>query len=151
MVSAGGAALRGVGTLLYALDFLCAAGIVGIYSYFIAALVKSNLVVNNTWRAVEGLSGAAVLYTIFAILLTCFLGGMRVFAFMGIILDILFMGAMIAIAVLTRGGIRSCGGTPNTVFGIGASNAATPVEWHPTYGTACKLQKSVFSLAVAGA
>lgn len=151
MPSAGGAALRGVGTLLYILDFLCAAGIIGIWSYFIAALVKSNMGVANTWRAVEGLAGAATLYTIFAVLLTCFLGGMRVFAFLGIVMDLLFMGAMIAIAVLVRQGIHSCSGTVNTVFGTGMSSAIVPVEWNPRYATVCKLEKTVFALAVAGA
>lgn len=58
----------------------------------------------------EGLTGAGVLYTVFAVLLTCILGGHRVFAFIAIFLDILFCGAFIAVAVLTRDGADSCKG-----------------------------------------
>ena len=50
------------------------------------------------------MSGGAVIYTGFATLLTCFLGGITFFALLAILLDVLFCGAMVAIAVLTRGG-----------------------------------------------
>ena len=60
-------------------------------------------------KAVEGMSGAAVIYTAFASLLTCFLGGVTFFAMLAIILDVLFCAAMVAVAILTRGG-RHTGG-----------------------------------------
>ena len=105
-----GSALRLFTTFLYILAFCCAAVGLGIYSYFLARLSKNNRPINNDLRAVEGLTGSAVLYTIFAVLLTCILGGKRLFAFCGILLDILFCGAMIAVAVLTRHGASSCRG-----------------------------------------
>ena len=55
------------------------------------------------------MSGAAVIYTGFASLLTCFLGGITFFAFLAILLDVLFCAAMVAIAVLTRGGSHTGG------------------------------------------
>lgn len=60
-------------------------------------------------KAVEGMSGAAVIYTAFATLLTCFLGGLTVFAILAILLDVLFCAAMVAVAVLTRGGRHTSG------------------------------------------
>lgn len=62
-------------------------------------------------KAVEGMSGAAVIYTAFATLLTCFLGGIAFFAYLAVVLDVLFCIAMIAIAILTRGGRRTNGGS----------------------------------------
>ena len=55
------------------------------------------------------MAGAAVIYTAFATLLTCFLGGMTFFALLAILLDLLFCAAMVAIAVLTRGGRHTTG------------------------------------------
>lgn len=105
-----GGFLRTVLTALYALAFCCAAVGLGIYSYFLARLSKNDQPIANNPRAVEGITGAGVLYTVFAVLLTCFLGGHRAFAFLGILLDILFCGAFIAVAVLTRDGADSCRG-----------------------------------------
>lgn len=117
MVSkAAGAGLRFFTTFLYLLAFCCAAVGLGIYSYFLARLSKNDRPIANDLRAVEGLTGAAVLYTIFAVLLTCFLGGKRLFAFCGVLLDVLFCGAMIAVAVLTRHGANSCDGRGTTTF-----------------------------------
>lgn len=150
MVSkAVGGGLRALATLLYMLDFLCAAGILGIYSYFLAKLNIHGLAIINQWRAVEGLAGAAVLYTIFAILLTCFLAGRSIFAFLGMILDLLFCGAMIAIAVLVREAAQSCSGTVVTPVGTGLVSGTSTSSLN--YGTACKLNLTVLVLACAGA
>lgn len=105
-----GGFLRLTSTALYALEFCCAAVGLGVYSYFLARLAKNDRVIQQDWRAVEGLTGSGVLYTIFAVLLTCFLGGHRVFAFIAIFLDVLFCAAFIAVAVLTRDGADSCTG-----------------------------------------
>ena len=63
----GGAALKFIATALYALEFCCAAVILGIYSYFLAVQADRNVTIPRWQQAVEGLSGATVLYTIFAI------------------------------------------------------------------------------------
>jgi hypothetical protein len=57
---------------------------VGLFSYFLATTASHSVHGPNWVRAVEGISGAAVLYTIVAILLTCCLGGKPFFAFIGI-------------------------------------------------------------------
>ncbi len=90
-------------------------------------------------RAVEGMAGAAVIYTAFAVILTCFLGGVTFFAFLALLLDLAFMGCFIAIAVLTRGGARSCSGR----------NVPSPIETGNS--KACKLETTVFAVAIIAA
>lgn len=90
-------------------------------------------------RAVEGMAGAAVIYTAFAIILTCFLGGKTFFAFLALLLDFAFVGAFVAIAVLTRGGARSCSGK-NVPSPLGTGNTR-----------ACKLETTVFAVAIIAA
>jgi len=68
----GGSLLRFTSTFLYALEFCCAAIILGAYSYFLAVLSNHKLPIAQQWRAVEGLSGAGVVYTIFAVLVRKF-------------------------------------------------------------------------------
>jgi hypothetical protein len=156
----GGTALKAVQTFLYALEFCCAAIILGIYSYFLAVLADRNAPISNHAKAVEGLSGAAVLYTIFAVLLTCFLGGKMFFAFLGIVFDIIFTGAFIAIAVLTRDGAHSCSGrveTPlgngpsTTKQGFGSNDQGDQITYAVSLGTACRMNTACFAVAVAGA
>jgi hypothetical protein len=156
----GGAALKAFQTLLYALEFCCAGIILGIFSYFLSVLADRDLPISKTWQAVEGLSGAAVLYTIFAVLLTCFLGGKTFFAFLGIVFDLLFTGAFIAIAVLTRDGAHNCSGnvsTPlgngqsNSKQGFGSNNQGDQYTYAVSLGTACRLNTVCFAVAIAGA
>lgn len=84
------------------------------------------------------MSGGAVIYTGFAVILTCFLGGITFFAFLGLLLDILFCGCFVAIAVLAKGGAKSCGTVNNSPIGTGAH-------------VSCQLQRAVFAVAVANA
>ncbi|KAF2281445.1 uncharacterized protein EI97DRAFT_367368 [Westerdykella ornata] len=156
----GGAALKGLQTFLYALEFCCAAIILGLYSYFLAVLADRDARIFTWVKAVEGLSGAAVLYTLFAVLLTCFLGGKMFFAFLGMVFDLLFTGAFIAIAVLTRGGSHKCRGivsTPwgtapaNTKQGFGSNGQGNQVTYAVSFGTACRMNKACFAVAIVGA
>lgn len=88
-----GGFLRLSQTFLYLLAFLCSALIVGIYrqvssipsihlsansqlSYFLAVQADRNVKIATYEKAVEGISAIAVLFTLFAIVLTCCLGGM---------------------------------------------------------------------------
>jgi hypothetical protein len=156
----GGAALKLFQTILYAIEFCCAGIILGIYSYFLSVLADRNLVIGTWIKAVTGLAGAAVLYTIFAVLLTCFLGGKTLFAFLGIVLDILFVGAMVAVAVLTRDGAHSCTGLVSTPIGDGPSGAkegfgsngdGRQVTYSASLGSACRLNTACFAVAIAAA
>lgn len=110
------------------------------------------------------MSGIGVVYTIFAVILTCCLGGKTFFAFLAIVLDILLCGAFIAIAVLTREGAHSCSGTVNTPLGTGPANSrgsfgengfGTGSGENVTYAvslrTACLYNKACFVVAIIGA
>lgn len=125
-------------------------------------LADRDLAILTTWKAVEGLSGVAVLYTIFAVLLTCFLGGKTFFAFLGVVFDVLFAGAFIAIAVLTRDGASSCSGFVNTPLGRGQSDSkqgfssddpeqGNEITYAVSLGTACRLTTACFAVAIIGA
>jgi len=156
-----GGALRLLQSFLYLLAFCCAAIILGIYSYFLAVLADRDAPIARDTKAVEGISGAAVVYTIFAVLLTCCLGGVSFFAFLGIVLDIAFIGGFIALAILTRQGSRSCSGVVNTPIGTApadfrlgfTSNGAQGNEatYGVKYGTACRMNKACFAVAIVGA
>jgi len=146
--------LRLTTTFFYVLIFCCAAIILGLYSYFLATTASHDVRGPNWVRAVEGISGAAVLYTIFAIFLTCFLGGKPFFAFLGIALDVLFGGAFVAIAILTRHGVGSCKGNVRTPLGNG--DAASHRGWGgavftPSLRTVCRMNKVCFAVAIIGA
>lgn len=109
---------------------------------FVADFLKDNtkhhLSIPRWEKAVEGMAGAAVIYTAFAVILTCFLGGITFFAFLAIILDLLFLGCFVAIAILTRRGAHSCGRTNPSPVGIGHHNS-------------CQLERVVFAVAIAAA
>jgi len=156
----GGAALKLFQTILYAIEFLCAAVILGIYSYFLSVLADRNAVIYTWVKAVEGVSGAAVVYTLFAVLLTCCLGGKTLFAFLAIVLDILFCGAFVALAVLTRDGAHSCSNRVVTPLGTGqssskqgfrSSNQGDQITYAVSLGTACRLNTACFAVAIFGA
>ena len=87
-------------------------------------------------KAVEGMAGVAVIYTAFATLLTCFLGGITFFALLAIVLDICFCGAFVAIAVLARGGRHTSGA--NSPLGNKKARDS-------------KLQTAAFAVAIIGA
>lgn len=80
-----GGFLRLLQSALYALIFCCAAIILGFYSYFLSVLADRNRHIPTWEKAVEGISGAAVLYLIFATILTCCLGGVTIFALLAIV------------------------------------------------------------------
>jgi hypothetical protein len=99
----GGVALKGLAWFLQGIEFCCAAIILGIYSYFLATLHNHGYHIDTYIRAVEGISGAALVYLIFALLLVCCLGGVSFFAFLAMIIDVAFAGAFIYVAYATRG------------------------------------------------
>jgi hypothetical protein len=137
----------------------------GIYSYFLAVQADRDQGIPRWQKAVEGISGVAVLYTIAAVVLTCCLGGISFFAFTAIVLDILFVGGFIAIAVLTRHGASSCTGIVNTPLGIGNANANSEGFGNNGLGTgngenltyavsprnACRMNTAVFAVSIAAA
>lgn len=157
-----GGGLRIGQTILRAIELLACILILGIFSYYLASLSHHHLPIHRWIRAVEGISGAGVLYLCFAVLLTIFLGAHRFFALIAVILDICFAGCFIAVAYLTRGGAGSCSGYVNTPLGSGPSNSkaagygannfgfgtAQTTSYSPNLHLACKLETAVFAVSI---
>ncbi|KAB2106015.1 hypothetical protein AG0111_0g6237 [Alternaria gaisen] len=106
--------------------------------YRLVNSVKTRRGVNGAYGAVEGILAAAVLYTLMTMLLSCIKKsanpGGRTLRWIWVLLDLLFVGAFIAVTVLTRpdgglAGARHCynprrlanGTNPSTVTGETAS------------------------------
>ena len=151
-------ALKGGSWFLRFIEFCCASIILGIFSYFLAALRNHRQHIPTWIRAVEGISGAAVLYTLMALLLVFCLGGIAIFSALGMLLDLAFLGAFIYLAYATRHGRSSCSGNVNTPLGSGNTNVNDAVPFQNTSGnvhlpslkTACRLQKACFAVALVG-
>ncbi|EKV15848.1 UV-damage endonuclease [Penicillium digitatum] len=148
-MGAGGVILRFFNLGLRVLQFLDAAVILGIFSYFLAVLTRNDQTIVTWIKAVEGLAGAATAYSLLGIILSCCLGGVAFFAFLGVALDICFVGAMVAIAILTRDSVGKCTGIVDTPMGTGNANYDTASK-NLKFGMACKLEKVVFAVAVIG-
>jgi len=152
----GGIALKSLAFFFRIIQFCCAAITLGVFSYYLAALHNHHLSIPNWERAVTGISGAAVLYTLFALVLLCFLAGIPFFSLLGIALDIAFIGGFIYVAYETRGGAGSCTGNVNTPLGSGNTNSANTVPTGtgggfvrlPSLRTACQLETAVFAVAI---
>merc|ERR1712072_852462 len=126
----GGIALKSVSLFFRAIEFGCAAVIIGIFSYYLATLTDHSLPISVHIKAVEGISGAAVLYTLAALVLVCCLGGIAFFSALGMVLDFAFCGAFAYIAWVNRHATDgSCSGFVRT---------------------ACRLQKAAFAVAIIG-
>jgi len=154
--------LKVLQTGLRVIQLLASITCLGIFSYFLAVLSNHNLPIANWVRAVEGISGAAVLYGAFAVLLTCCLGGLPFFAFLAMVLDICFIGGFIAIAILTRNGASTCTGFVKTPLGNGNTDnnqaqaygnngygfgKGQTVTYLPNLRRSCKLETAVFAVA----
>jgi len=150
----GGVALKAVSWFLRFIEFCCAAIILSIFSYFLSVLHNHGLHIDTYIRAVEGISGAGVLYTIFAILLVFCLGGVAFFSFLGMLLDFCFTGAFAYVAYATRHG-DSCSGFVQTPLGDGdpAINNTVPngrggFTRLPSLRTACRLNTACFAVSI---
>lgn len=144
----GGVLLRFCSLAIRVLQFLDAAVILGIFSYYLAVLAQHQLHIETWVKAVEGLAGAATLYGLLGVIFVCCLGGVAFFAFLAVVLDVCFTGAMIAIAVLTRQGTAACSGRVDTPVGSGNANQPSPAQLN--LGMACRLEKVTFAVAVIG-
>ena len=152
-----GLALKSISWLFRGIEFCCAAIILGIFSYFLASLSNHHLHIDTWIRAVEGLSGAAVLYTLFALLLVFCVGGIAIFSALGMFFDLAFLGSFIYLAYALRNGRYSCSGYVNTPLGSGNTNVVSTVSSGsggfvvlPSLKTACRLQKACFAVALVG-
>lgn len=142
-----GALLRTITSFIRLLQLCCALAILGIFAYFIALLHRNGLGVPRVTQAVEGIAGAAAIWSLIALLLTLCIGGAAAWATVAILLDVLCIGAFIAVAVLTRGSVTRC--NP-----LGNADATGPVTEIPngnaiSLSKACRLEKACFALAIA--
>lgn len=90
---------------LRVLQFLSAIISLGLFSSRIYKIIRlSNEAVTASNGAVEGILAAAVLYTLTVMLLSCCIkhGGPKPLRWLLVLMDILFLGAFIAVAYLTR-------------------------------------------------
>lgn len=161
----GSVLLRIVGNGVRVLQFLASAVILGIFSYYLAVLKDHNLHIATWIRAVEGLSGAATLYALLGSLFTICLAGVTFFGFIAMVLDVCFVGAMIAIAVLTRDGTQTCSGNVNTPLGNGPTDSKAEgygkdgfgfgngeaVTYLPNLALSCRLEKTAFAVSIIAA
>jgi hypothetical protein len=158
MAFGGGLALKSLSWFLRIIEFCCAAIVLSIFSYFLAVLSNHNLHIDTYIRAVEGISGAGVIYTIFALLLVCCLGGIAFFSAIGMLLDLCFTGAFIYLAFATRHGDSSCQGNVNTPLGSGNTmtdntvpSGSNGIVHLPSLHTACRLNTACFAVSIVGA
>jgi hypothetical protein len=153
----GGVALKSISMFLRFIEFCCATIILGIFTYFLVVLHDHGLHIVTYIRAVEGISGAGVLYTIIAMLLVCCLAGKVFFSAIAMLLDLAFTGAFAYVAYATRGG-DSCSGYVRTPLGngnLGTTNSVpTGTGGHtilPSLHNACRLNTACFAVAIVAA
>ncbi|KAK4213215.1 hypothetical protein QBC37DRAFT_423540 [Rhypophila decipiens] len=118
--------------------------------YRLVNSIKTRRGINNETGAVEGILAAAVLYTILATLMSLSLkgGGKRWLRWLWVLLDLAFVGAFIAVAVLTRpnggqAGPRHCYGSRDVA---GENNVTGDIA---TGDDTCDLPWGTFALAIA--
>lgn len=158
----GGALLRVLQIILRVIQLCCAIVACGVFAYYLAILADHDLPIATYIRAVAGMSGAAIIYTAIAVVLTIFLAGFAFFGFIAIVLDICFIGCFAAIAYFTREGAGSCDGFVNTPLGSGPSNSNAAgygddgfgfgnnnnATYRPSLRRACQLETAVFAVSI---
>ncbi|KAM0335805.1 hypothetical protein ACHAQA_000855 [Verticillium albo-atrum] len=147
-----GLALKFLQWFLRGIQFGCAALVLAVFTYFLVTLSNHNLHISTAVRAVEGISGLAVLYTILGLVLLCCLAGRAITSTIAIILDIAFAAAFIYVAYANRGGASSCDGYVDTPYGRGRSAADVQGDGGftnlPSFRQACKLQTACFAVSL---
>lgn len=122
--------------------------------YRLVNSIKTRRGVNGAYGAVEGILAAAVLYTLITTLLSCIKKssnpGGRMLRWLWVLLDLLFVGAFIAVTVLTRpngglAGARHCY-SPSRLRD-GAGNDVTGATADPE-DDSCNLPWGTFILAI---
>jgi hypothetical protein len=154
MGAAAGVALRGVQFFIRGIQFCCAAIVLALFAYFLATLSDHNMHIDTWVKAVTGISGIAVIYTILALLMLCCCAGRSFPSFILMVLDLAFAGAFIYIAVANRDGASSCNGEVNTVFGKGDAdtnvrdNGSGGFTALPSLRQACKMETACLAVSI---
>ncbi|KAF7548230.1 hypothetical protein G7046_g8751 [Stylonectria norvegica] len=119
MGAKSGLTLKFLQWFIRGVQFGCAALILAVFSYFLATLHNHHLPISTKLRAVEGISGVAVLYTLAGLLLLCCVAGLAFTSAIAILFDVAFIGAFIYVAIANKNGASSCNGYVDTPFGRG--------------------------------
>lgn len=145
-----GGLLRISSTLIRFLQLLGSLAILAVFSYVLGILANGGQDIADWIRAVEGIAGAASLYALIAVFLTFCLGGVMLFAFLGIVLDVCFIGCFIAVAILTRGGTMQCSTITVQDLGNGDAGLGSNINsnYAPSVLRSCQLEQAVFILAI---
>ncbi|KAJ4348222.1 uncharacterized protein N0V89_009594 [Didymosphaeria variabile] len=141
------------------LQFLSSVISLGIFSqrlykvYRLVNSIKTRRGVNGAFGAVEGILAAAVLYTLISMLLGCIKKsanpGGRVMRWLWVLLDVLFVGAFIAVTVLTRpsGGLAGAKHCYNPSR-LGGNNGGNITGQTASRDDTCNLPWGTFILAI---
>jgi hypothetical protein len=130
--------------ILRILQFLSALTSLILFSVRIAKIIRLTNHATHSNGAVEGILAAAVLYTILATILQLgsrAAGGSRTLRFLLMVFDILFVGAFIAVAVLTSPKRHGSSGPCNT-------KSAKFIGMHAPSAVNCNLPWGTFILAI---
>ncbi|KAK4188231.1 hypothetical protein QBC35DRAFT_345380, partial [Podospora australis] len=154
-----GTCLCGLQVFLRLMELACSAIILALFAYFLATLFNHDMEIGIWVRAVAGISGIAIVYTILALLFLCCSPGQSFLSFLLSFLDIAFIAAFGYVAAVNRHGVGSCDGEVKTAFGEGdASNPRKVNEGGnggftllPNLQQACLMEKASFGVAIVAA
>ncbi|KAI1352551.1 hypothetical protein F5Y01DRAFT_279691 [Xylaria sp. FL0043] len=147
MGAKSGLALKGLQWFVRAIQFLSSAVALALFSYFLAIASGHHINIPTWAKAVEGIAGIGVLYTLLGLLLLCCVVGHPFASAIAIILDIAFIGAYIYVAQANRGGASSCRGTVNTVFGTHSASDRVG-SGLPSYHQICQMHSAVLAVSI---
>ncbi|KAJ8123250.1 hypothetical protein ONZ43_g756 [Nemania bipapillata] len=123
MGAKSGLALKALQWCIRGIQFLSCAVVLALFSYFLAVASRHNFNIPTWSKAVEGISGIAI------------------------ILDIAFVGAFIYVAQANRGGASSCTNTVNTLFGTRSATDKLG-SGLPSFQQICQMQKAVLAVSI---
>ncbi|TGJ86030.1 hypothetical protein E0Z10_g2783 [Xylaria hypoxylon] len=147
MGAKSGLALKAVQWFIRGIQFLSCAVALALFSYFLAIASRNNITIPTWSKAVEGISGIGVIYTLLGLLLLCCVAGHPFASAIAIILDIAFIGSFIYVAQANRGGASSCRGTVNTVFGTHPASDSLG-SGLPSYQQICRMHSAVLAVSI---
>ncbi|KAG6116666.1 hypothetical protein E4U13_001678 [Claviceps humidiphila] len=139
------------------LQLLCATLVLAIFSYLLVALHEYGLQIDVDLRAVEGISGSAVLYTLINMLSQCCLASdLGCMAPLAVVFDVGFMAGFIFVAVVNKNGAEACRGNTDSPFGRGQGQLGDEASWPNMDGlnshfrphAACELQRASFFTSI---
>ncbi|KAG6102700.1 hypothetical protein E4U31_003269 [Claviceps sp. LM219 group G6] len=150
-------ALKNLLWTIRSLQLLCATLVLAIFSYLLVALHEYGLQIDVDLRAVEGISGAAVLYTLINMLSQCCLAsGLGCMSPLAVVLDVGFMAGFIFVAVVNKNGARACRGYTDSPFDRDQGQSDDKASWPNMDGlnshfrphAACELQRASFFTSI---